>query len=216
MYLALKDEDGTVARDKLIPAIEEYGIRRRQRKVHHIREIFFHYSNNGEMDGQSVIQVLRDAKLLNKLKFSTADAMLAFESILDAQFVVAKKIPGRRLNRLGTISCHTMLTAMVPLVARKLGRDENYVINMLQRIDIPESHTTDVSITPQHSESVDATEKSPEGDPTAFADMVVTMEKWKAAVIIQTKYRQMQAVDRCRAIKDSEVIDLYKCLLCAY
>jgi hypothetical protein len=136
-------------------------------------DVFKHYSGNtGEMKTRSFLDLCRDAKILKKGKFSSADASILYDKVLKKQRVIAKSLNYEMFRK-----------DIVPAIAAKYDISEDDVLSKFGGVGLPSEEIFDESVR----------EKEDTGE--------VTEQQSKAATKLQSITRQKSAAKEMEEMK---------------
>ena len=136
-------------------------------------DVFKHYSGNtGEMKTRSFLDLCRDAKILKKAKFSSADASILYDKVLKKQRVIAKSLNYEMFRK-----------DIVPAIAAKYDISDDDVLSKFGGVGLPSEEIFDESVR----------EKEDTGE--------VTEQQSKAATKLQSITRQKSAAKEMEEMK---------------
>ena len=173
VFNTLKNEHGQVKRDdvKNVVSISLKLVETTLNRAVHA--VYVHYAGeHGEMKTRQFCDMCRDAKVLNKAKFSNADANILYGKILKQQRTPAK-----------IMSFELFRKDAIPAISAKHGVEEAVILSKFGGISLPQENVFDESL----RETVDS---GPE-----------TSEQNKAAVKLQSLTRQKSAAKEMEELK---------------
>jgi hypothetical protein len=173
LFSTLKDEDNLVKRDDVINIVNIQTELIATTLSNGTFAAFQHYSmNKGEMKKRQFTDMCKDAKLLNKSKFSNADAGIMYDKILKNQRVAVK-----------ILNYEIFRKDLIPAIVTKLEVEMDDVLSKFSAIGLPSEEVFDDSLR----------EKADTGE--------VTEQQSKAATKLQTISRQKSAAKEMEEMK---------------
>ena len=176
IFDTLKDEDGNVKREDVQKVIDSNFKIIANTLTISSQEVFMHYAGeSGDMKEKQFCEMCRDARVLSKAKFRSADAGILYNKILKQQRVPTKFLKYDLFRQ-----------DIIPAIAQKFKvEDENVILSKFASVKLPGDRVSD------------RIEKEIKVD-----DKVATKKENDAAVKLQTISRQMSAVREIDDLKE--------------
>ena len=176
IYKSMHDEDGLVGRDQFLEVVSDS-------LEKEVLQVFRLYCPHGEIDSQTFLKLCRDARLMNKNNFSTADCTEIFN----------------KAKNHGSSKFSTFRRKLIPEIAAKKGIDEQRVVFRIACVDDPVPHKilksqTDKGSIPENGEESD--------NP---APLPVPDEHHRAALKLQTLQRKKTAVKMADGLREVRI-----------